>query len=176
MDRRDFLQLASLTAIGLFAPISNSIIEAPNAQAVFITCISKEIKNGLPYSKITGGDIFADIYGFNVDSNKFDKMIVKDNYRLQKNEPFHIIYSEYVTDEDNQQVCFTSTKRNVVITNYEQIGENVFTDINYDTDSSVAKRLEYDYEIKDRSIFKGRKNKLYTVANSKVQYTLPLYT
>lgn len=175
MDRRDFLQSISLVTIGLLAPISNVIIEAPaNAQAVFIPRISKEIKNGSQYSKITGGDIFADIYGFNVDSNKFDKMIVKDNYRLQKNEPFHIIYSEYVTDEDNQQVCFTSTKRNVVINNYEHIGENVFANINYDFAPVVAKRLEYDFVIKPKESSFRKESKVYTVANSKVKYTLTI--
>lgn len=170
MDRRDFIQSISLVTLGLLAPISNVMIEAPaNAQAVFISRISKEIKNG--YSKITGGEIFADIYGFSTKSNKFDKIIFKDNFQLQKDEPFHIIHSEYVVDDDGEKVCFTSSIKNVLITNYKQVGENVFVDVNYDINPSVTKRLEYNFEIKAN---KRHKHKEYTVKNSNIKYSIGL--
>lgn len=180
MDRRDFLQSVSLCTVGLLVPISASIIIEPqaNARAISLqknttTTVSK-VDNGcnIFYTKMDGGEHIADIYGFSPDSDKFEKIIFNSEFDI--NDPFHIIYSEYLTDEDGERTLFTCSKKNIVLTNYTQVDKNVFTNVGYDTNPSAAKRLEYKYKVETVETPHGRKDfyKLCRVPNSDIYYKL----
>lgn len=175
MDRRDFCKSIALVTAGLLAPISiETKIQTANAQAFSITGFA--INDEKSYN--IGGFKVADIYGFDPGVLKFDKLILTEKFDIKK--PFHIVYSEYAVDDDGDKICFSNTIRNAILTEYNQIDENVFANINYDIDTSAGKRLEYSYDIvpkptptalKSISIKTQRK---YFVPNSNITYSISI--
>ena len=153
LSRREFCQTTAIVLAALAgtngADYSNESIK-PNAQA------------------FSDGKVIANIYGFNYEDNVIDKLEFLETPNIDST--MHIIYSEYVIDDDGVEICMSSSIRNVLITGFKKKLDNVFFTVSYVSGFESQARL--DYPLVDRKVVRGINVSRYRVPNSPIVYTV----